>query len=429
MKFYSTNNRNLSVDFRTAVINSLPKDGGLYFPQFIPQLEDEFISNIQNKKLEEIAFEVMRFFTGDEIDEESLFEIVAESINFEFPIREIEKGIFVLELFHGPTWAFKDVGARFLARTLGYFFKNSDNKVTILVATSGDTGGAVASGFYNVPNTEVIILFPKGKVSDVQEMQLTTWGGNIKAIEVDGTFDDCQKMVKEAFKDSQLCDQYNITSANSINVARLLPQTFYYLSIFQKHNFEDLVIAVPSGNYGNLTAGLVAQKMGLPISKFIAASNRNRIVPDYLETGVFQPKPSVETYSNAMDVGNPSNFVRILELFENDYQKIKETLSGFWMDDKTTLSVIRGCYEKTGYILDPHGSIGFKALKESEDSFKNGLFLETAHPVKFLPVLDKIEGVKADFSEKVKELKIKNSHKEKIRNDFADLKKFMLDSS
>lgn len=430
MKYFSTKNRNHLVNFRKAVFRSLPPDNGLYFPEFIPDLKSLLSENIREKDLKDVCAEVMGYFVGEEIDEAALYEIIRESIDFPLPVKEVKEGIYVLELFHGPTWAFKDVGARFLALSMGYFTKKTGEEVTILVATSGDTGGAVAAGFHKVPGTRVIILYPKGKVSKVQERQLTTLGHNITAYEVEGAFDDCQRMVKQAFLDKDLNRKFNLSSANSINVARLLPQMFYYFAMYQQLPVEDLLVAVPSGNYGNLTAGMFAKKLGLPIQKFIASSNINKIVPEYLRTSRYIPRDSIQTYSNAMDVGDPSNFVRMEQLYDHDYQQIVRDVEGFWLDDEKTLEVMRRCYRETGYVLDPHGAIGYAACEHLPQSNSGTrVFLETAHPVKFQPVLDKAFDCRVQYDAKLSGLKGKKEIKHSISTSFDLLKQLLLANS
>jgi threonine synthase len=427
MQYFSTKDRNHLVSFKEAVFRSLPPDNGLYFPFSIPDLHNLLSEAIKERDLTELCTEVIKHFVGEEIDEKALYQIVKESIDFPLPVREVKPGIHVLELFHGPTWAFKDVGARFLARSMGYFTRTTGEEVTILVATSGDTGGAVAAGFHKVPGTQVIILYPKGKVSEVQERQLTTLGHNITAYEVDGVFEDCQRMVKQAFLDEDLNSKYNLSSANSINVARLLPQMFYYFAMYQQLPVDDLVVAVPSGNYGNLTAGMFAKRMGLPLGKFIASSNVNKIIPEYLRTSRYIPRDSIQTYSNAMDVGDPSNFVRMEQLYDHDYQRIVKDVDGFWLDDKQTLEVMRQCYQDTGYILDPHGAIGYAACESYRSKEKvPTVFLETAHPVKFQPVLDKAFGSEVRYDEKTATLMDKQVEKRSISADFDAFKQEIL---
>ena len=388
MKFYSTKGKDTLVSFKEAVIKSLPDDNGLYFPEYIPRLSTSFISNLRSHSREQIGFEVMKHFCSGDIPESKLEEIINDALSFETPVVNIEERIHALELFHGPTYAFKDVGARFLARCLGYFNETENREVTILVATSGDTGGAVAAGFYKVPGVKVIILYPSGKVSELQEKQLTTLGENITALEVDGDFDSCQALVKQAFLDKDLNKKLNLSSANSINIARWLPQSIYYYEAVKQIEAEKLVIAVPSGNYGNITAGMLAKKMGLPIHRFIAASNANDIVPRYIKNGAYEIFPTIATYSNAMDVSNPSNFPRMMELYDNNRDQILEDVSGYTLDDPHTLQAMLTCKENSGYILDPHGAIGFQALKDNLSSDEQGVFLETAHPCKFIDTVE-----------------------------------------
>ncbi len=390
MKLYSTKNRNREVSLKQAVFQSLPPDNGLYMPTELPLLPELFFKNIATHSFEEISFRVAQALLGGDIEEKALHQIIAETVNFPAPVKEIEKDVFVLELFHGPSMAFKDFGARFMSRVMRYFLQKENKEIDILVATSGDTGGAVALGFYDIPGIKVTILYPKGKVSPLQEKQLTTLGKNITALEVDGTFDDCQRLVKTAFLDPELAKQRNLSSANSINIARLIPQTFYYFNAYaqirKKGITTPLVFSVPSGNFGNLTAGLIAQRMGLPVHHFIASTNVNDEVPQYLETGLFAPRPSQHTLSNAMDVGNPSNFVRMLELFDQDVNKMRKWINGYSFTDEETLKTIKAVFEKDGYILCPHTAIAYSGLKKyfSENSTPlTGIFLSSAHPCKF----------------------------------------------
>jgi threonine synthase len=393
MKYFSLHDKSHQVSFEEAVVNGIAPDRGLYFPEEIKPLPLSFIKSLHEKDNTEIAFKAISQFIGDEIPQDILRTIVRETIDFDFPVEQISDDVAVLELFHGPTMAFKDVGARFMARCLGYFNREKkDQKVTVLVATSGDTGGAVAHGFLGVEGVEVVILYPSGKVSDIQEKQLTTLGQNITALEVEGTFDDCQDMVKNAFLDADLKD-LTLTSANSINVARWLPQMFYYFFGVKQiyHNGLPLAISVPSGNFGNICAGIVAQKLGLPIAHFVASTNANDAVPTFLESGVFEPKPSVSTISNAMDVGNPSNFVRVQQLFDNGFEALKDQFSAFSFDDAQTRDAMQKLYNSYRYIADPHGAVGYLGLKKFLDAHPtyHGLFLETAHPVKFLEEVEK----------------------------------------
>jgi threonine synthase len=386
MKFYSTNNQDNQVDFDVAVRRGLAFDRGLYMPASIPQLNEEFIKALDKMALPQIAIEILKPFVSGHIADERLEALSYDAFDFNLPLVEVEKNLYALELYHGPTLAFKDFGARFMARTLGELNAGGAHQNTMLVATSGDTGSAVASGFYKVPNTQVVILYPKGKVSALQEKQMTTLGENIKAIAIDGTFDDCQRLVKEAFMDRQLSEKLGLTSANSINLARLLPQMLYYFyAVGQlRAKGKPIVFSVPSGNYGNLTAGLIANKMGLPIEHFLAASNANKIVPDYLHTGEFKPKPSIKTISNAMDVGDPSNFARMYDLFGGQHPAFLEKMTGYNYSDNETRTAIKELKERCNYIADPHGAIGYMALKEYMAEHEvTGIFLETAHPIKF----------------------------------------------
>jgi threonine synthase len=396
MQYFSTNGQSPKASFKEATIKGQAPDKGLYFPEMIPLLPEEFFETINNYSNEEIAYRVIQPFVGDEIPDDILRKIVSETINFEIPLVRISDSISSLELFHGPTLAFKDVGARFMSRCLGYFVKEEKQKVIVLVATSGDTGGAVANGFYNVDGVEVVILYPSGKVSSVQEKQLTTLGNNIHALEVDGTFDDCQQMVKQAFTDEELNKKLFLTSANSINVARWLPQQFYYFFAYKQwaHKKNLPVISVPSGNFGNICAGLLAYKSGLPVEHFIAACNANDIVPEFLKTGNYQPKKAVATISNAMDVGNPSNFVRIMELFHQQIADLKKIVSSVSITDAQTKETIKTVYETHHYLLDPHGAVGYHALEQylEKHSDQKGFILETAHPVKFYDVVEPVIG-------------------------------------
>ncbi|RNC85328.1 MAG: threonine synthase [Balneola sp.] len=398
MRYYSTNNKTDFVSFEEAIFKGLPEDNGLYMPEVIPELPTSFFDGIDQLSLSEIGYEVISRFMGNEIADNELKILVEETLNFEIPLVAIKDNIYSLELFHGPTLAFKDVGARFLARCLSHFTKKKEKKLTVLVATSGDTGSAVANGFFGVPNIKVIILYPSGKVSHFQEQQMTTLGENITALEVDGTFDDCQDLVKQAFLDKELRSTLNLTSANSINIARLLPQSIYYFYAWSQLPSEKrnkAIFSVPSGNFGNLSAGLLAQQMGLPIKKFIASTNINDSVPNYLWKGDFEPKASQATISNAMDVGNPSNFVRMLDLFDHSHSKMSERVSGFAYTDESTRIAIKQVYALTGYILDPHGAVGYLGLSDYLTQHDGaGVVLETAHPVKFKEtVSEEIGGV------------------------------------
>jgi len=430
MKLYSTNNKNKIVSLKEAVLKSLPADKGLYMPINIPKLSDSFIDKIEEYSFKEIAFEVASALIGSYIPSDELRSIIDRAINFPAPVVMHDDTIGTLELFHGPSLAFKDFGARFMAELISYFIKGENKKITILVATSGDTGGAVASGFYDTPGIEVIILYPKGKVSDLQEKQLTTLGKNIHALEIEGTFDDCQAIVKEAFLDKELNKIYDLSSANSINIARLIPQTFYYFEAYKqvKKFNKDIVFAVPSGNFGNLTAGLLAKKMGLPIDHFIAATNMNKIVPDYLKTGEYKPEPSVATISNAMDVGAPSNFVRMLALYNNNHSELTQDVSGYYMTDEDDKVTMRHIYDRYGYTADPHGAIGYAAIKDFQIDNPSyvGVYLETAHPAKFLDVMDNVLPSPTEIPQRLKVLSDGEKKAELLPAKFEAVKDWLL---
>ena len=433
MKYYSLNKNAPEVSFKEAVVKGLAPDNGLYFPKEIIPLPTSFFENITSLSNTEIAFEVIQQFVGDEIPKKDLKLIIDAVLSFDFPIKKIEDNIAVLELYHGPTMAFKDVGARFMARCLQFFNKDKvAHKVTVLVATSGDTGGAVASGFLDVKGIDVVILYPKGKVSEIQEKQLTTLGKNIIALEVDGVFDDCQDMVKRAFLDKEIYQERTLTSANSINIARWLPQMFYFFFTYKalKNNNKDLVFSIPSGNYGNICAGMMAQKLGLPIPHFIAGTNVNNIVPVYLKTGEYHNKPSVQTISNAMDVGAPSNFIRIKEIYNNDLQTLRENLSGYSYSDNETTKSIENLFNNHQYIADPHGAIGYLALKEYLKNKKNvqGVFLETAHPIKFMDVLPTEIVTKIEMPNQIKAI-LNKEKKSILISDYSQLKNYLLHSN
>ena len=394
MLYYSLNKNAPVVDFKTATIAGQAPDKGLYFPQSIPQVNKKLLNDIENYSNAAIAYEVIKPFVGDVIPDDLLKKIVEETVNFDIPLVQVTRNIYSLELFHGPTLAFKDIGARFMSRCLGYFAKEKTEKIVVLVATSGDTGGAVANGFYDVPGIEVVILYPSEKVSSVQEKQLTTLGKNIHAIEVNGSFDDCQKMVKETFMDENLKQQVFLTSANSINVARWLPQQFYYYFLWRQWQDKNIppTVAVPSGNFGNICAGLLAQKAGLPIKHFIAACNANDTVPEYFNTGIYRPTKAIATISNAMDVGDPSNFVRILKMFDNKNNDLKNSLSSVSITDEATAETLLKVFKQTNYLLDPHGAVAYTALQLylTNNPTEKGIILETAHPVKFYDVIEPI---------------------------------------
>ena len=431
MYFYSTHNKNLKVNLRQAVTQGLASDNGLYMPERISPLPIAFFDSIEKKSFLEIAFTVADHLLGEDIPKEELRKMVEHTIQFDAPIVKIDDRIYALELFHGPTLAFKDFGARFMSQLLSYFARQQEREILILVATSGDTGSAVANGFLGVEGIKVIVLYPSGKVSEVQEKQFTTLGKNITALEVDGTFDDCQRLVKQAFLDEDLRKHLFLTSANSINIARLIPQSFYYFRAYAqiKHLSTPVVFAVPSGNFGNLTAGLMAKRMGLPIDHFIAATNINDVVPKYLETKIFSPRPSQQTISNAMDVGNPSNFVRMLDLYDNNFQKLSSDVSGFSFSDEETQLVIRNIFNQRGYIMDPHGAVGYLGLVKYLDDHKkgSGIFLETAHPGKFQEVVERTLNMQLQLPDTLKAFLEQPKVSIKISNEFQDLQHFILE--
>ena len=431
MNFYSLNKKAPDVSFKDAVIKGIAPDKGLYFPESITPLPDSFFENIETFSNQEIAFVAIRQFVSDEIPDDELKEILNEVLDFDFPIVRLEENVATLELFHGPTMAFKDVGAHFMAQCLGYFSSSADDEVTVLVATSGDTGGAVANGFLGVQGVKVIILYPSGKVSDIQERQLTTLGKNITALEVDGTFDDCQKMVKTAFLDVDLLENMQLTSANSINVARWLPQLFYFLFAYKefKSKSKELVFSVPSGNFGNICAGMVAQKLGMPVKHFVASTNVNDTVPQFMQTGKYKPKPSTATISNAMDVGDPSNFIRIRHLFKDNFDVLNDNLSSFSFTDEETREAMKGIYKIAGYIADPHGAVGYLGLKEYQKTHANtfGIFLETAHPVKFLDVVEETLGTTLAIPTQIQNVMGKAKSSIKI-TEYKELKEHLLNN-
>jgi threonine synthase len=433
MKFYSTNNTDLRVSFKDAVFNSMPQDKGLYMPVEILRLDDKFINNLDSYTLPEIAFHVAQNLLGDDIPADDLKAIIRDAINFYSPIVKLEDNVYVLELFHGPSLAFKDFGARFMSRVMSYFLEAGEKQLDVLVATSGDTGGAVALGFLGVPNTRVTILYPKGKVSDIQELQLTTNGQNIRALEINGTFDDCQALVKQAFTDAELNVKYRLTSANSINIARLIPQTFYYFNAYAqalKQGKNKIAFSVPSGNFGNIGAGLLAWKMGLPVHQFIAATNANDTVPQFLKNGVYAPKPSVATLSNAMDVGNPSNWVRIADLFKDDMSQLTKLIVGYSFNDEETSAAIQAIYDHYKYVACPHTAIAWQALKDYQQDVHvddtAGIFLSTAHPCKFPDAYPKEIADHVEVPEEVVALKAKGKQSVELSKDFADFKDYLL---
>lgn len=430
MKFYSLNDSHIKATFKEAVIAGIAPDKGLYFPESITPLPTDFFEHIDELSHHEIAFRAIHQFVSDDIPDTVLKEIIANTLDFDFPVVDIEENVGTLELFHGPTMAFKDVGARFMANCLGYFSQGETTEVTVLVATSGDTGGAVANGFLGVDGVNVVILYPSGKVSDIQKKQLTTLGQNIVAMEVDGTFDDCQRMVKTAFLDAGITDHKKLTSANSINVARWLPQLFYFLFAYKqaKSKGKEIVFSVPSGNFGNICAGMVAQKLGMPVKHFVASTNVNNVVPKFMQKGIYEPMPSIATISNAMDVGDPSNFVRIRHLYQDDLATLQESLSSYSFTDQETKTAMKEVYAQTGYVMDPHGAVGYLGLKEFQKTHPNtfGIFLETAHPVKFLDVVEETLGLSLEIPAQIQKVMDKEKHSILIKT-YEDLKSYLLD--
>lgn len=415
MQFYSTNDPDHKADLATAIFRGLPADNGLYMPERLDPLPDSFFKELPYMSFAEIGFQVSKHLLGDDVPEAELKALVYDAINFPAPVIKLDEQRHVLELFHGPSLAFKDFGARFMSRLMGHFNKGNDKQLVILVATSGDTGGAVAAGFYKTPGIEVVILYPKGKVSLLQEKQLTTLGHNIHALEVDGTFDDCQAIVKKAFLDQELREEIRLSSANSINISRLIPQSFYYFEAYKQLGAkgDPVAFCIPSGNFGNLTAGLLAKRMGLPVSQFIAATNRNDVVPEFLQTGTYTPRPSIATLSNAMDVGAPSNFARMLNLYGHvngldplsptTHAAMKELITGYAYDDAATEQAVKEVEEKFDYVIDPHGAVGYLALNEWQEKHPNtrGVILETAHPSKFKPDVERILGHEIDVPKRL----------------------------
>lgn len=432
MRYYSTNKKSECVSLRDAVVNGLAEDRGLYMPEKINKLPEEFFKDIDKMSSQEISYEVAKAFFSDDVETDALKKIVYDTMSFDCPVKNICNNIWTLELFHGPTLAFKDIGARFMARLLEYFIRQeSQQTVNVLVATSGDTGSAVANGFLGVDGIHVYVLYPKGKVSKIQESQFTTLGNNITAIEIDGVFDDCQNLVKNAFMDKELNNSMKLTSANSINVARFLPQAFYYFNAYARMKAngltDNLVVCVPSGNFGNITAGLFAKGMGLPICRFIAANNANDIFFNYLKTGVYEPKPSIQTIANAMDVGNPSNFARIYDLYEGSHERIASMISGATYTDEKISNAVKQCYNENGYILDPHGACGYQALKDLLNTNETGIFCETAHPAKFKDTIEKIIGTEIKIPQRLADFMKGKKQTVNMSNDFNRFKTFLLE--
>ena len=431
MKYYSTNRKAPLASLQKAVVKGLAEDRGLYMPESIHKMPKEFFDNIQDMSFRDIAYNVASAFFGEDVDLDALQELVFDTLSFDCPVVKVTDHIYSLELFHGPTLAFKDVGARFMARLLQYFIKTEGkSRVNVLVATSGDTGSAVANGFLGVDGIHVYVLYPKGKVSAIQESQFTTLGKNITAIEVNGVFDDCQALVKSAFMDSELNAHMNLTSANSINVARFLPQAFYYFHAYaqmkKKGLSDELVMCVPSGNFGNICAALFGHEMGLPIKRFIAANNANDVFFNYLQTGVYEPKPSLQTLANAMDVGDPSNFARIYDLYGHSHERISSLISGATYSDKQICETMKQCYEETGYILDPHGTCGYRALQENLLPGETGVFCETAHPAKFKETVDAIIGTEVSIPDRLAAFMQGEKKSIPMSKDFNDFKAYLL---
>lgn len=436
MKYYSTNRQAPIADLHKAVVKGLAEDRGLYMPERINRLPQEFFDNIETMSFQEIAYTVANAFFGEDVDPDALHDIVYDTLSFDCPVVKVKDNIYTLELFHGPTLAFKDVGARFMARLLQYFIrqerKDTDKgqEVNVLVATSGDTGSAVANGFLGVEGIHVYVLYPKGKVSPIQECQFTTLGKNITAIEVDGVFDDCQALVKNAFMDAELNSHMKLTSANSINVARFLPQAFYYFNAYARMKAlgkaDNLVMCVPSGNFGNICAALFGHEMGLPVKRFIAANNANDIFFKYLQTGKYEPKPSKQTLANAMDVGDPSNFARIYELYGQSHERITALISGATYSDEDIRRTMRQCYEETQYILDPHGACGYQALADGLREDEVGVFCETAHPAKFKEKVDEIIGIDVEIPERLAAFMRGQKQSVSMTKDFSDFKTYLM---
>ena len=431
MKYYSTNGKAAQATPEAAVVKGLASDKGLFMPEKIKALPQEFFDNIENLSFQEIAYKVADAFFGEDVDADSLKKIVYDTLSFDVPAVKVEDNIYSLELFHGPTLAFKDVGARFMSRLLGYFIKKEGaGEVNVLVATSGDTGSAVANGFLGVDGIKVFVLYPKGKVSPIQECQFTTLGKNITAVEVDGTFDDCQALVKNAFMDADRNAKFKLTSANSINVARFLPQAFYYFYAYAQMKKaepgKDVVVCVPSGNFGNITAGLFGKRMGLPIKRFISSNNSNDIFYNYLLSGKYEPRPSVATLANAMDVGDPSNFARVMDLYGKDVEAVRKDISGARYSDEQIADAIRNCLKSTGYQLDPHGACGYQALKAGLTAGEVGVFLETAHPAKFKEKVEAITGSEIAIPERLQAFIRGTNQSVELSKPFADFKDFLI---
>jgi threonine synthase len=428
MKYYNINDPSEKVSLRQAVLKSITRTSDLYMPVYFPLLPSAFYAKLGKMSFCEIALEVSKAMFGSDIPKNTLENIVNKAFTFEIPLRKIRENLYVLELFHGPTMAFKDVGARFMAGLFEYLIKNENREITILVATSGDTGSAVANAFFNRNGIKVVILYPSGRVSEIQEKQLTTMGRNITALEVDGDFDDCQRLAKLAFADTELNNRLNLTSANSINFARLFPQSFYYYyAIAQLNEIKNFVVfSVPSGNFGNLTAGLIARKMGLNINNFVASANSNRAVVDYLTSGNFEPRPTLHTITNAMDVGNPSNFPRIMEIFNKEHHAISSAIRGYWFTDEQTYAAMSELQNNYSYQADPHGAVAYLGIKKyQEENNCTGIFLETAHPAKFPVEVKAATNMQVQIPETLKDLLFATKKSVRMPNDFSVLRKFL----
>ncbi|MHA8104843.1 threonine synthase [Aquirufa nivalisilvae] len=433
MKLYSTQHQSPDVSLEEAIFRGLPPDNGLYMPLSIEKMDPTFFETIQDKSFQEIAEAVCHHLLGADLTKDEIHGIISQSMTFEAPLFDLEKDVEVLELFHGPSMAFKDFGARFMAAIMSHYLLKSKREIRILVATSGDTGGAVAQGFFNTPGISVTILYPKGKVSDIQEKQLTTLGGNVHALEIDGTFDDCQSLVKQAFLDEELRAKFNLASANSINISRLIPQSFYYFAAFAEAKRKGLkmpiVFCVPSGNFGNLSAGLMAYRMGLPVKAFVAACNENKVVPDYLTTGEYKPKTSVETLSNAMDVGNPSNFIRMKLLAGEKWESVRELVKGYFTNDEQTKVSMKEVYDRTGYVMCPHTAVAYDGLQQYKAEVKEeftGILLSTAHYAKFLPTVETTLGRQVPIPERLSALLSKEKVAISLGTDYAGFKQYLL---
>jgi threonine synthase len=427
MLYRSTRGASEPINFQKALLDGLAPDGGLYLPDSIPSISPQFLKALPQLSFQELSLEIASLWLDQEIDRKVLQRIVETAFQFDAPLVPVEGNIFALELFHGPTFAFKDFGARFMAQVLAEFVAGSENEITILVATSGDTGSAVANAFHKVDGIKVVLLFPSGKISEIQRKQMTTLGGNVRALEIEGSFDDCQRLVKRAFADSELKTQLQLSSANSINIARLLPQCFYYFrAVAQLSDQHPPIFSVPSGNFGNLTAGVIAKRMGLPVERFVAATNINDVVPQYLKSGKFEPRPSIQTISNAMDVGNPSNFERLQHLYQNDVARMSAEIEAACFTDHKTEQCIKHTYQETNYVLDPHGAVALLGLRKFMSDESAGIFLETAHPAKFTETVEPAIAKKIDIPETLKSCLSSPEHVTKLKADYEEFRSFLV---